>query len=107
MSNDNTETKADGGESSLTGGLEVTVAMMTNTEIASAIAYAFDRCDQRLVGGYTTSNTEPGKAMLEHLKKLLAIQYDRARMVTTSNAALRGGEAVPLESTVMQQEAAK
>lgn len=76
----------------LTAGLEVTAAMMTNDELASAIAYAFDRCDQRYVGGYTTSNTEPGKVMLEHLKELLAVQRARAGMVTTSNAGVTGAE---------------
>lgn len=74
----------------LTDGLEVTAVMMTNAELADAIAYTFDRCDQRYVGGYTTSNTEPGKVMLEHLKELLAVQKMRAVMVTTSNAKTVG-----------------
>lgn len=69
----------------LTDGLEVTAVMMTNDELAAAISYAFDRCDQRYVGGYTTNNTEPGKVMLGHLKELLAVQRARAEMVTTSN----------------------
>lgn len=73
------------GASALTAGLEVSAAMMTNDELAAAIAYAFDRCDQRYVGGYSTSTTEPGKAMLEHLKELLAVQRARAGMVTTPN----------------------
>lgn len=74
----------------LTDGLEVTAVMMTNDELACAIAYAFDKCDRPYVGGYTTSNTEPGKVMLEHLKELLAVQRARAGMVTTSNAEVTG-----------------
>ena len=74
----------------LTDGLEVTAVMMTNDELAAAISYAFDRCDQRYVGGYTTNNTEPGKVMLGHLKELLAVQRARAEMVTTSNAKVSG-----------------
>ncbi len=58
---------------------------MTNAELAEAIAYAFERCDQRYVGGYSTSTTEPVKVMLEDLMELLAVQRARAGMVTTSN----------------------
>jgi len=76
----------DGAASALDDGLEVTAVMMTNKELADAIEYAFNRCDQRYVGGYTTSNTEPGKMMLAHLKELLAIQCERAGMLMTSNA---------------------
>lgn len=62
----------------LTDGLEVTAAMMTNDELASAIAYAFDKCNQKYIGGYMTGDTELGKTMLEHLKELLAVQRARA-----------------------------
>ena len=53
---------------------------MTNDELAAAIAYAFQCCDQKYVGGYSTSTTEPGKVMLSHLKELLAVQLDRAKL---------------------------
>lgn len=51
---------------------------LTNDELAEAIAFAFERCEQKYVGGNYTLNTEPGKAMLEHLKGLLACQLKRA-----------------------------
>ena len=74
-----------------TEGLEVWVlTMMTNDELAAAIAYAFERCDQKYVGGYSTNTTEAGKVMLEHLKELLAVQRVRAGTVTTSNGEVRG-----------------
>ena len=44
---------------------------LTNKELADAIAYAFDCCNLSYIGGYTTSETAPGKTMLEHLNKLL------------------------------------
>jgi len=51
---------------------------MSNEELAAAIAYAFERCEQRYVGWYSTSTTDVGKVMLEHLKSLLAEQVARA-----------------------------
>ena len=73
------------GQSASTGWLEVATSTMTNDELAAAIAYAFERCNQTYVGGYCTSTTEAGKVMLEHLKKLLTVQRVRAGMVTTAN----------------------
>lgn len=59
---------------------------MSNDELAAAIAYAFDRCDQHYVGGYNTNTTEAGKAMLlDHLRELLAIQRARAGFLKTLN----------------------
>ena len=63
---------------------------VSNEELADAIAYAFDRCSQNYVGGYTTSNTETGKVMLEHLKELLTIQRARAGFLETTNAKVSG-----------------
>jgi hypothetical protein len=54
---------------------------MSNEELAAAIEYAFQCCDQKYVGGYNTSTTEPGKVMLEHLKELTKIQRMRAGLV--------------------------
>lgn len=51
---------------------------MSNTELSEAIRYAWDRCEQRYVGGYDTRTTEAGKVMLVHLKDLLAVQKARA-----------------------------
>ena len=59
---------------------------VSNDELASAIAYAFERCDKSYIGGDATSTTEAGKAMLEHLKKLLDIQSARAGFIETPNA---------------------
>jgi hypothetical protein len=52
--------------------------VMSNEELAAAIAYAFKCCDQPYVGGYNTSTTESGKVMLNHLKTLTEIQRTRA-----------------------------
>lgn len=56
---------------------------MTNEELSFAIAFAFEKCSLSYIGGYTTSNTEPGKVMLEHLKQLLALQVERATNTPT------------------------
>ena len=57
-------------------------AMMTNAELADAIAYAFQCCDKGYTGGYQTSTTEAGKTMLAHLKELTAVQARRAALFT-------------------------
>lgn len=52
---------------------------MTNEELAQAIAYAFERCEQPYIGTEIAGKTELGKIMLEHLQTLLSIQRDRAK----------------------------
>ena len=83
------------GQSASTAGLGVAIppgysfsfhVYVSNDELAAAISYAFDRCSQTYVGGYTTKETEAGKAMLEHLKELLAIQRARAGFMESPNA---------------------
>lgn len=83
------------GTSALDDGLGVSLPpdckfYFSNDELAAAIAYAFQCCDQKYVGGYNTGTTEPGKAMLEHLKALLTAQKIRAGMIETPNAEVTG-----------------
>jgi hypothetical protein len=59
---------------------------VSNEELAAAIAYAYERCDQT----YTAGNTETGKVMLEHLKDLLKIQRTRWGLIETPNVKLTG-----------------
>ena len=93
MENAPSNNEASSGTSALDGGLGVVLPTgfsfsfhISNDELAAAIAYAFERCDQKYVGGYNTSTTDAGKAMLDHLKKLLAIQSSRAGFIKTPNA---------------------
>ena len=83
------------GTSALDDGLGVSLPpgclfYFSNDELAAAIAYAFQCCDQKYVGGYNTGTTEPGKAMLEHLKALLTAQKIRAGMIETPNVKVSG-----------------
>ena len=85
------KTEGVGAASALSDGLGVALPpdckfYFSNGELAAAIAYAFQCCDQKYVGGYGTSTTEPGKAMLEHLKALLTAQKIRVGMIETPNA---------------------
>ena len=52
---------------------------MTNDELHDAISFAFQCVSQSYIGGYTTSETNAGKCMLQHLKDMLAVQLDRAK----------------------------
>jgi hypothetical protein len=52
---------------------------MTDDKLKDAIAYAFQCCNQTYISGYNASHTEVGKAMLAHLKELLAEQLLRAK----------------------------
>ena len=63
--------------------------VMTNAELAEAIAYAFQCCDQKYVGGYETSQTNVGEEMLSHLKELLALQRARAGMIEAEKLKAR------------------
>jgi len=86
------------GTSALDDGLGVSLPpdckfYFSNDELAAAIAYAFQCCDQKYVGGYNTSTTEPGKVMLDHLKALLTAQKIRAGMIETPNVEVRRGPA--------------
>ena len=90
MENAPSNNEASSGTSALDDGLGVSLPpdckfYFSNDELAAAIAYAFQCCDQKYVGGYTTGTTEPGKAMLEHLKALLTAQKIRAGMIETPN----------------------
>lgn len=54
--------------------------VMTNVELADAIAFAFESCGRPYICGSPSPGTEPGKVMLAHLKELTAIQARRAAL---------------------------
>lgn len=61
----------------------VNTAMMTNSELAEAIAFAFE-CTQRESPTGWPRETDGNKVMLAHLTELTAIQAQRAALFIVS-----------------------
>lgn len=53
---------------------------MNNDKLSAAITAAYERCASTYTSGHLTGNSEAGKIMLDHLKALLAVQLERARI---------------------------
>lgn len=53
---------------------------MTNEELSAAIQYAVTVCEKNYSDDYGIGNTKIGKIMLDHLRQLLAVQLERAKV---------------------------